>query len=125
MHLLYLFTFQQIKFYNFFITDTILMGYFQCRGGCFNRSRHSFFSTLCEYFFLISFSTALFSVMCVISLPLEYNKIFRQLSIKQEITFMNCQFMFFWLNFYQCFNEFRKLRLHSCILPLGNVLLAF
>ena len=34
------------------VIDTVLVGYFQCRRGCVNRTWHSFFPTLCEFNFI-------------------------------------------------------------------------
>jgi len=54
----------------YFVTDTILVGYFQCWGGCFNRTWHSFPPNLCEHIVLISsFHDFIFYDTCHLSLP--------------------------------------------------------
>jgi hypothetical protein len=75
-----------IHFDNF-VTDTILMGYFQHWGDCFNRTWHSLPPTLCEYIlFISSLLYYIFYDVCGCHLSPPQN-ISKQLSLNQESAF--------------------------------------
>jgi len=121
LHLFIVLTFQQINFHDF-LSDTIILGHFQCWGGCFNRSWHSVFSALCGFFFS-SFLPYKFLFSVIKSLPLNKRTFWYEtfpsnwvLITKSLLWIVNT---IFWLHFYQCFNEFGKLRSDSCMLPLA------